>query len=157
MEKKSISRHQLVSTVYGFLTVFTKGMLCTVYVWVAICLCKRLFRFQFTWESPSSYLYFKRESPQIQFTWVQENRLIISGGAKLCEILALAEADSMGLMAFSIPTALIFCSCKRYSYSSLWKLILIFFILCCTISITVLLCSPTSIFSSFASQSCKNM
>lgn len=51
-----------------------------------------------------------RETPQIQFTWVQEKRLVVFGGAKSCEIFALAEADSMGLMAFSIPTTLIFCS-----------------------------------------------
>lgn len=52
----------------------------------------------------------RREDPQIQFTWMKEKRFIISGGAKSCEILALAEADSRGLMAFSIHTALIFCS-----------------------------------------------
>lgn len=109
MVNKDISRHQLVSTVYGFLTAFTQGVLHTVCMCVALCLCKTLFRFQFTWDSPSSYLHFKRESPQIQFTWMQEKRLIISGGAKSYEILALAEADGMGFVAFSIPTALIFC------------------------------------------------
>jgi len=36
--------------------------------------------------------------------WVQEERLIISRGAEMHEMLTLAELDNERLTAFSIPT-----------------------------------------------------
>lgn len=128
MEKKSVSRHQIVSTVCGFLTAFTQGMLCTVCVLVALCLFKNLFRFQFTWDSPHSCLYFKRESIQPVYTGAkgEAHNLCMS---KVVWGLGTCRRRYCGAYDIVHPH----CSClfliSLYCYSSVWKLTCMFFIL----------------------------
>lgn len=128
MEKKSVSRHQIVSTVCGFLTAFTQGMLCTVCVLVALCLFKNLFRFQFTWDSPHSCHYFKRGSIQPVYTGAkgEAHNLCMS---KFVWGLGTRRRRYCGAYDVVHPH----CSClfliSLYCYSSVWKLTCMFFIL----------------------------
>lgn len=110
-------------------------MLSTVCMLVALCFCKNLLRFWFRWGSPNSCIYFRRDPVYMGAKGEAYNIWM----SKVVWGLSICRRRYYGACDVFHPHCPCLFLIPFYSYSSLWKVTCIFFILYYTVSVAVLL------------------